>query len=231
MLNKKYPSYPGLVEIDRPIINNSLVDTLSGDAPLDYIVGSQVFENIPNPIGWLKDIATILGPKGLVSLSLPDRRMTFDLLREETCASDMIAAYLNNDKIPSAACVYDHHSMASYVNMEWASELSINSDDIIKGCGAIRPHIVTRNTMQLVQYAKDGNYLDIHAWVFTPVSFLLAMSQLAADGLLQFRLHQFYPTDISAHDRGNSSFTAILEKAINDDTNTLSDSYLQPLGD
>ena len=38
------------------------------------------------------------------------------------------------------------------------------------------------------------------------------MAQLAADGFLPFRLHQFYPTDPESFDRDNHSFTAILQK-------------------
>ena len=48
-LKKKYTNVDGIVDIDRPMINNSLVDTLCDDAPLDYIIASQVFEHVPNP--------------------------------------------------------------------------------------------------------------------------------------------------------------------------------------
>src|SRR5262249_30299231 len=86
-LRKKYqtdPTVKGIVEIDRPLVNGSLKETLIADAPLDYIVASQVFEHVPNLLQWLQEGAAVLRTGGLLAISLPDRRMTFDFLREET---------------------------------------------------------------------------------------------------------------------------------------------------
>jgi hypothetical protein len=88
-IKTKYPSLSGIVDIDRPMVNDSLTDTLQDDAPLDYFVASQVFEHVANPVRWLREIAAVLRECGLLSLSLPDRRLTFDLLREETRAADI----------------------------------------------------------------------------------------------------------------------------------------------
>src|SRR5262245_28036546 len=59
-LRKKYETVEGIVEVDRPIVNDSLKDTLIADAPLDYVVGSQVLEHLPNPIRWLQEVAAVL---------------------------------------------------------------------------------------------------------------------------------------------------------------------------
>lgn len=231
-LRQKYPTVQDIVEIDRPMLNNSIKDTLINDAPFDYIIGSQVFEHVPNPIRWLHEIAAVLRIGGLLSLSLPDRRMTFDFIREETQAADIVAAYFEDATIPSIRCVYDHHSLACFINMHWATPDSVLPEDIVSGFGAIKPKVATDAHMALVHKAKDGEYLDVHAWVFTPPSFLLVMAQLAADGFLPFRLNQFYPTNLKSHDRGNSSFTFVLEKVANDiSTEELRRSYLSPLGE
>ena len=127
-LKQKYSTLTNIAEIDRPMVNDSLEQTLRMDAPLDYVVASQVMENVPNPIRWMNEIAAILRVGGLLSISLPDRRMTFNLYREETSASDMIAAYLQDLTVPDARAVYDHQSLASAVNMHWAiPELSLST--------------------------------------------------------------------------------------------------------
>jgi SAM-dependent methyltransferase len=211
-LRAKYPTLGDIAEIDRPMVNDSLADTLSADAPLDYVVGSQVFEHVPNPIRWLHEIAAILRPGGLLALSLPDRRLTFDLLRQETRPADIIAAYIDDHTIPGIRSVYDNHALASFINMHWATSESVYPDDVINGRGAVNPKRATDQALQMVQLAKAGQYLDVHAWVYTPVSFLLTMAQLAAEGLIPFSCRQFYPTDATSPDRGSSSFTIILEK-------------------
>lgn len=230
-LKKKYPTVQGIVEIDRPMVNGSIKETLINDAPLDYLVASQVFEHVANPIRWLQEVATVLRPGGLLALSLPDRRMTFDLLREETQAADMVAAYLEGAAVPNIRCVYDHHSLASFVNMQWASPDSVFWEDVVAGRGAVKPKTATDQHLALVQQAKTGEYLDVHAWVFTPPSFLLVMAQLAGDGFLPFRLRQFYPTNPQSADRDSASFTSVLEKVPSDvPAAEIRRSYLSPLG-
>jgi hypothetical protein len=230
-IKRKYPTVEGIVDIDRPIINNSISDTLRNDAPLDYFIASQVLEHVPNPIRWLRELASVLKVGGLVALSLPDRRETFDLLREETRASDIVAAYLADDTVPSARAVYDHHSLASFVNMPFASSESVTPAQVIDGRGAVHPKVATIEHLSFTERAKNGEYLDVHAWVFTPVSLLIALAQIAADGLLPFSLRQFYPTDPLAQDTGSFTFIFVIEKiAEGMPVKEVSRSYLQPLG-
>jgi hypothetical protein len=140
-LRKKYSSLTDIVEVDRPMINVSLEETLQSDAPLNYIVASQVFEHVPNPIRWLKEIATVLRQGGLAALSLPDRRLTFDFLREETRPADIVSAYLEDAAIPDVRSVYDHHSQASFINMQWATSESVLPDEIV--CTMPKPECIS----------------------------------------------------------------------------------------
>jgi SAM-dependent methyltransferase len=232
-IKAKYPSLAeSILDIDRPIMNHSLEETLRNDAPLDYLVASQVFEHVANPIRWLREIAAVLCEGGLLSLSLPDRRVTFDLLREETRASDIVAAYAEDVDIPDVRGVYDHHSLASFVNMHWATPASVYPEQVIAGRGAVKPKLATdAPPLAFIERTKHGEYLDVHAWVFTPPSFLLAMAQLTGDGLLPYCLHQFYPTNSNAPDQGNSSFVVALRKAEGVTVADRRRSYLEPLGE
>lgn len=230
-IKQKYPTIEGIVDIDRPIINNSIVDTLCHDAPIDYFIASHVLEHVPNPIRWLRELESVLKVGGLVALALPDRRETFDLLREETRASDIVAAYLSDDTVPSARAVYDHHSLASFVNMPFASSESVTPAQVRNGRGAVRPKVATTEHLSFTERAQNGEYLDVHAWVFTPASFLIAMAQIAADGFLPFKLRQFYPTDLYAQDESSFSFICVMERiAEGETTEAISQSYLKPLG-
>lgn len=212
-VKEKYSHLENLPEVDRPIVNDSLEKTLRGDSPLDYVVASQVMEHVPNPIRWMNEITEILRVGGLLSISLPDRRLTFDLYREETRASDIIAAYLQDLTVPDVRAVYDHHSQASAVNMHWAVTDSLYPHDVINGGGSVSARVFAVNeAIELTKRAQSGEYLDVHCWVFTPPSFLLAMAQIAKEGFIKLRCKQFYPTNAKSTDRGSSSFTVVLEK-------------------
>lgn len=231
-LREKYPTLHDIAPIDLPIVNDSLADTLRPVAPLDYVVGSQVMEHVPNPIRWLQELATVLRPEGKVALSLPDRRLTFDFFREETRPAEIVAAFINDDTIPSVQSVYDNQSLATAINMQWAIPGSLYPDDVVAGRGAISPPKAATNHLEMVEIAKSGKYLDSHCWVFTPTSFLLLMAQLASDGFLPYRCHQFYPTNARSSDRGSSSFTVVLETVGQETSNADRRlSFLRPLGD
>jgi predicted SAM-dependent methyltransferase len=230
-LQEKYSSLTNIAEIDRPMVDDSLEETLRADGPLDYVVASQVMEHVPNPIRWMNEIAAVLNVGGLLSISLPDRRMTFDLYREETSASDMIAAYLQDITAPDARAVYDHQSLASAVNMHWAIPDSVYPPEVTEGKGSVAAKYVELNPIEVARRANAGEYLDTHCWVFTPPSFLLTMAQIAKEGLLKFRCKQFYPTNEAALDRDNHSFVTILEKVDEGiSRNEIRNSFLEALG-
>jgi SAM-dependent methyltransferase len=214
-LRKKYLSVEGIVEIDRPMINHSLEETLKGDYPLAYICASQVMEHVPDPIRWLNEAATALKVGGLIALSLPDRRFTFDLFRTESRTTDLVAASLNGLKVPDVRAVYDNQLLATAVNVPWITQESSTPDQVFLGRGAVTPTKVQPDHMAQVRLAQAGEYLDEHVWVFTPPNFLMIMAQLVTDGLIPFKCHQFYPTSDGSdgvYDRSLSSFTVVLEK-------------------
>lgn len=231
-LRAKYPTLTDIVEVDRPMRNDSLTDTLAADAPLDYLVASQVFEHVPNPIGWLQEIAAVLREGGLLALSVPDRRFTFDLYRQESRTSDMVAASFAETRVPDVRMVYDHHALAAAVNMHWAIPDSLHPHEVVAGRGTAAARRVAADPLAFVRRAHGGEYLDVHCWVFTPVSFLLIFADLAGDGFIPYRCRQFYPTDPSLEgDRSNHSMTVVLEKADTQATPTeLRKSFLKPLG-
>lgn len=232
-LREKYPTLSDLVDVDLPMVNDNLADTLRPAAPLNYLVASQVMEHVPNPIKWLEDAASALDVGGKVALSLPDRRLTFDLFREESRPAEVVAAFLLGHTVPSVQSVYDNQTLATAINMHAIYPDSQFPDEVVQGRGANSPRKAAWNPdhMETTRLALSGVYLDAHCWVFTPTSFLIMMAQLASDNFLPYRLHQFYPTNPKSPDRGSSSFIVVLERVSSDiDATTKRRSFLMPLG-
>lgn len=155
------------------------------DFKADYVLASHVVEHVPDLIRWLGDIRDVLKPDGLLRLAVPDRRYTFDFLRRETELHDILAAYVEETKVPTPQVVLDH--CLNYRPI----------DTVAMWLGQLRPETLRpSNTIDAaVAFARDsyehGRYVDVHCWVFTPSSFARLMAKATAAGLINFACADF----------------------------------------
>ena len=78
-LRRKYADDPvikhrldDIVDVDYVIGENAAIsDVVAADTPFDYVIASHVFEHIPDPIGWMRDLTHVLHPGGILSLIIP----------------------------------------------------------------------------------------------------------------------------------------------------------------
>jgi SAM-dependent methyltransferase len=191
------PQIDDLVEVDFVQRGgDSLIDLVGGVAPFDYVIASHVIEHIPNPIGWIKEIAAILRPNGILSLVVPDKRFTFDVNRTPTDTSTWVDAYLRELRKPSFQQMYDLFSRVTtidgMVDAEglWDGTISyegvVRSDVPNPSVAALHVCMAHRNNPELP--------IDIHCQVFTPLSFLRIISELMTIGLIDFEIGTFLTT-------------------------------------
>lgn len=67
----------------RPLLSNSL----------DFVIACHVLEHLPNPLKALMEIWRVLKPGGILYLSVPDKRFTFDNKRPVTTLKHVIEDY------------------------------------------------------------------------------------------------------------------------------------------
>jgi len=178
----------------------SLAQAAAPVAPVDFVVASHVLEHVPDLIAWLQELASVLKPRGEVRLAIPDRRYTFDVLRAETRAADVLASHLVRARQPQAREILDY--MINLVSVDswkiWDGTLDVaalTKQSSIEGAMA-----VARDS------ADNGNYHDVHCWVFTPLSFAALMHDLAAASYHTFKCASFLPTE-----RNTNEFFATLQ--------------------
>jgi hypothetical protein len=156
---------------------------------VDRVVASHVIEHVPNLIAWLGEIQSILKEGGTLALAIPDQRFTFDYLRRPSQVADLLDSYFQNRRVPSARDVFDHlmHFSAVDAKEAWAGRY---------------PHPPARHNLSLEEAAHLADsintnrvYHDVHCLVFTPLSFVTIMSDLAAYRLHSFACDQFYDTE------------------------------------
>ena len=178
-----------ILPVDVVLGEVSIAEALAGSPKFDYAVASHVVEHIPDIVSWFTDIATILRPAGTFRLAIPDRRFTFDLLRQETKASEVLNAYAQRARSPTSQCIMDHYLNVRKVDFYAAWDGTIDAEAL--------------ECYHSVNYAIDAakaaipidNLPDIHCWVFTPRSFLALMKELANLGFLRFACERIFETE------------------------------------
>jgi hypothetical protein len=158
-------------EVDYVSNGGSFVETIGRTGVYDYIIGSNVVEHMTDLIGFLQDCDALLKPQGRVSLTVPDLRFCFDMLRPVTGIGDVVDAhhYPRRTHTPGTLLEYTTYSCKRGGEIAWNP-----ADD--------RP--VTFRWEQwdgkdLIQQGLDqSEYHDAHRWTFTPASFSLLIQDL-----------------------------------------------------
>lgn len=156
----------------------------------DWIIASHLIEHTPDLISFLNDCDSVLKDNGVISLVIPDKRYCFDYFRPLTGIGKIIDAYSQK---------YTIHTPGTAV------EYFLN---VVHKGGEIAWHQYSQGDYTFVHTLKnalDGidaitnrqEYLDLHAWCFTPNSFRLIIEDLYALGYIPVREVGFFPTSAS----------------------------------
>lgn len=159
--------------------------------PVDYIVASHVIEHVPDLIGWLQDLGGALKPDGRLALAVPDKRFSFDLLRNPSTISEAIEAFVLQYRRPSIRQVADQSAWVAFVDIAEAWRRDLTLDPPPKKLGDQALQVAYSQAGFL---SREPVYLDTHCWVFTPQSLLRLLDMFAQLKLLPFRVEGFTTT-------------------------------------
>jgi SAM-dependent methyltransferase len=157
------------------------IETFHGIA-FDYIIASHVIEHVPDLIGWLNTLTSVLRNGGRIVLAVPDRRYTFDYIRPISTVGELVQAHVERRTKPSFSQVYEGFSRA------------VKADTIVcwEGSpynGELEPYYSKDFALRLARDTVDnGAYHDCHCWVFEYESFLKVISELQEIGVLKARI-------------------------------------------
>ena len=185
-----------IVEVDYVIGEGKRIsEAVAQDAPFDYVIASHLIEHIPDPVGWMADVASILKPGGILSLVIPDKRYCFDINRTPTDISDIVDAYLRQLVRPSYKQVYDFTSRAINGAVDTHAVWTEHADYT----GVVRtdcddPDVAALEACRRMDTSDE--FVDVHCHAFTPDSFLTLLEKLARLGLIDFELARFFPTEV-----------------------------------
>jgi hypothetical protein len=207
-LRGRYQTHPtvevdDIVEVDYSTHGRTIRDAVGDDAPFDYVLASHVIEHTADLVAWLDDLRSVLRDGGALSLAVPDHRFCFDALRHPTLIADVVDAHLAKAAAPSPGQVFDHYSNAVQWRglIAWAQEPPVDE---------LQEMFTEDHALERAMAVGSGEGDDVHAWVFTPVSFRRVIEGLQRLGLMSFRLE-------TCSDTIGGEFFALLRATDRDD--------------
>lgn len=107
-LREQYPTLRDLELVPVGIVADG--EHLNGvdDASRDFIIARHFLEHCQDPIGTLKNFFRILRPDGIVYLTIPDKRYTFDSRRDVTPLEHLVADHENGPTASRQAHFLDY---------------------------------------------------------------------------------------------------------------------------
>lgn len=193
--NPRY-AYERLVDVDYVVLGQRYCEVV--DRKFDVIVANHVIEHIPDAIGWLQDLGKLLQPRGIVFLSVPDRRFTFDIARRESNYIDLLRPHLAGQTKPDFLNLLDH--FWNHKSVKPADVLQGRHHDLIKKM-RFTPEAAFSNALRLSRQP----YADVHCHVFTEDSFKEAFALIRGFGYLAYTSMTVYPLR-----EGNNEFNVVL---------------------
>jgi SAM-dependent methyltransferase len=168
----------------------------------DQVFSSHCIEHQPDLVRHLADVARILRPAGRYFIIIPDKRYCFDHFLAETTIADVLGAHLERRRTHLTKSVLEHlllkthNEPARHWRGDHGSMAELGESDL-KTIKASIEH-VKKNV---------GQYLDTHAWHFTPMGFQRIVDRLYELGLSRLKVERIYNTPVPQFE-----FCALLTK-------------------
>ena len=174
------------------------IQLLGINEKFNCIFSSHLIEHQPNLIKHLNDISNILDHGGSYYLIVPDMRYCFDHFMVETRVHEIICAHFEKRARHTIKSLIEHRLMLTHNDSKkhWIGD----SGDKLEYCAADLERVFK-------EFCESENYIDVHAWYFTPESFSRILDKLLQLKLIDLKIKKIFPTI-----KYSNEFYCILEK-------------------
>lgn len=170
----------------------------------DVVFSSHNIEHQPDLVAHLQDVASVLRPGGMFCLVIPDKRYCFDRFIPETMIPAVIEAHIYRRRRHSLATLLTDKMMHTHNEAAEHWRGNHGRDPRSDSPSAYRTQLIEDC---IAQAMGSNEYIDAHAWQFTPDGFRSAAKEVYALGFTTLRAARVYQTVYSSFE-----FYAVLEK-------------------
>jgi SAM-dependent methyltransferase len=167
-------------------------------AGFDVVVSSHCIEHQPDLVRHLCEVERLLCSGGCYCLIIPDCRYCFDHFLEPSNIAEILDAHYQKREQHTLASVIEHRALTCH---------NVPQRHWVDDSGA--PNLSAETLKTAIQEWEDarGQYIDVHAWQFTPRSFRQILSLLNELKFTTLAAARVYDTPF-----GNCEFCAVLHK-------------------
>lgn len=159
--------YPQLKIVSPDIIDDG--ETLSGiaDSSVDFIVAAQVLEHFADPISTIKHFLRVVRDGGILYLTLPDKRYTFDRDRPLTPFEHLLTDYREGPGWSTKS--HFEEAMRYIVGLTDEEEIERHVERDMRVTGHTHYHVWNQTTMlELIVGLKTIFDFEIEAFIANP---------------------------------------------------------------
>jgi SAM-dependent methyltransferase len=156
-----------------------LRDCAPAHLKFDYAIASHVMEHVPDPLGWVNELLSVMDPGGIVALFLPNRRTCMDFNRNPTTFAQVVEWWATRPALPTVGQIADFVGHSGWAPpgeaMQWADGRPANLRRSYSDVDVV-------NFAELMCTAPQ--YIDVHCSVWEPDRFVDVFRRAAKHGLL-----------------------------------------------
>lgn len=135
--------FPGVAVKTPDIVDDAVTLNTIEDCTQDFVIACHILEHLEDPIGAVKTWFRVLKLGGVLFMSIPDRRFTFDFYREVTPLAHLLA-----DHEQSPAWSRDAH--LKELEQEYRRTYNVDDEEILR---------------QLIEWHREGRgHTHFHVW-------------------------------------------------------------------
>lgn len=169
---------------------SSIADLGIIDRQFDIVFSSHAIEHQVDLVAHLQAVSRLLRPNGAYLVICPDRRYGFDAHRSESTIGQAIEAHEIGRK---------RHSLATLID----DQVYRTHNDCVRHWRGDKERLRRFSGKQVLdamdlwrRSERTGEYIDRHAWLFTPTSFELIMKCLYEAGFVDLKPRRVFDTPV-----------------------------------
>jgi hypothetical protein len=175
-----------------------------GNRLFGYAVVAHVFEQIPNPLGWIRQVLDCLEEGGRLAILLPHRERSINRYRQDTTFAQVAAWAIENPSVPTPLQVMD------FLSQSFDDSGETNYAGPMPAFGEVPRHYTDLQAVEFARFSwNQGKRLDVHCTAWTPNSLHEVFTRLIDASLLEASIAGIY-SDVP--ELSSREFLVVLEK-------------------